>query len=131
MLALVAAVRAGPLDSMLDVRDGGFQPWAGWAAALGYAELLALRRRLQRGQWCRRGSGLVAGSAAAAVSCGAAAGLPAWQGVALDGAQRGGAAAAWPNRGGELVGQLVARPATGKCRCCFAGWHSSPVQFSG
>ena len=54
LLALLAA-RAGfvlawwpqyaqaPL-SLLDVRDGGFQPWAGWAAALGYAGVLALRR---------------------------------------------------------------------------------------
>lgn len=99
LLALLAA-RAGfvlawwpqyaqaPL-SLLDVRDGGFQPWAGWAAALGYAGVLALRRSPLRtsvasGVAVAAGWWLAAQLLLWAVAPPPAA-LPAWQGVALDG----------------------------------------------
>ena len=83
-----AAAPAG-LWAVLDIRDGGWQPWWGLAAALAYAAVLLLRRS----PWARSvAAGLGAGAALwlggqglQYFSASAAPALPAWQGIALDG----------------------------------------------
>lgn len=75
--------------SVLDIRDGGWQPWAGLAAALLYVALLGLRRSPWR-QSAAAGlamfyavwlTGLALLQATAPT---ATAGLPDWRGLALD-----------------------------------------------
>ncbi|UJB66695.1 redoxin domain-containing protein [Acidovorax sp. YS12] len=74
--------------SVLDIRDGGWAPWWGLAAALAYAAVLAW----QRSPWRRTvavglaaGAGLwLAGLAAQHWGGPGPAPLPRWQGVALD-----------------------------------------------
>ena len=75
--------------SMLDIRDGGWQPWAGVAFALLYAAMLWLRnspwrRSISAGLATALGIWL-AGSAALHLSAPSSPSqLPTWQGVALD-----------------------------------------------
>ena len=74
--------------SVIDIRDGGWAPWCGLAAALAYVAVLAWRRS----PWRRSvASGLAAGAGLWLVGLAAQhwrgpdpAPLPHWQGVALD-----------------------------------------------
>ena len=74
--------------SVIDIRDGGWAPWCGLAAALAYVAVLAWRRS----PWRRTvATGLAAGAGLWLVGLAAQhwsgpdpAPLPHWQGVALD-----------------------------------------------
>lgn len=89
VLQYAAEYRAAPW-SVLDIRDGGWQPWAGVATALLYLGVLWLRRS----PWRRPATAGLAAFAVAwltglallqATAPPVAEGLPDWQGVALDG----------------------------------------------
>ena len=123
MLAALLAARLGfvlhyPAEygatpsSVLDIRDGGWQPWAGLAAALFYVAVLWLRRNPWR-QATTAGlatfaalwfTGLALLQAAAPPN---PQGLPPWHGLTLGRQTFDPGRTPWPARGGESLGQLV------------------------
>lgn len=84
-----ADLYAGTPTAVLDIRDGGWSPWAGLGAALLYVALLWLRRSPWRqsataGLATFAGVGLLGWGVLQATAPREQAALPSWQGVALD-----------------------------------------------